>query len=87
MEQTPEWVWQGFEGPADVAAAEKQLHDAIAVTIIGIMVPPRGAPPLGWSTDGSRAMFAIAVRPSALMPCPARMLEAAPQLVGRLVGA
>jgi hypothetical protein len=86
-EEQSAWVRQGFEGPSQRATAEKALHDAISPDIVGNVAPERGLPPMPWSRDGSRVLFAVWVRPDALLPCPDGMIEADPALVGRLVGA
>lgn len=86
-DDTPLWVWQGFFGPMDVAAAAKVIVDGLSITVVGARVPLAGQPPVPVDVDGNVGMFAIQTRPAAPVAVPAGMEAARPDLVGRLVGA
>ena len=83
-QDTPAWVWQGFFGPMEAAAAAwaaVQVGEAV-----GVLVPAEGGP-MPVDLDGLTGMFAVQTRPAAPMAGAAGMMEAAPAMVGRLVGA
>ncbi|HEV7455182.1 MAG TPA: hypothetical protein VGN96_00280 [Roseococcus sp.] len=78
------WVWQGFFGPPPEAMT---AYSAISVGgAIGALVPLEGGPH-AVDVAGEVMMFAVQVRPDAIMACPAGLTEANPDIVGRLVGA
>ena len=79
------WVWQGWEGPLDVATAAKLLIDEDARA--GAWVPMAGEPPELVNVDGTRGMFAVQTRPSSPIPCPAGLSELRPDIIGRMFGA
>ncbi len=81
------WVWQGFFGPYEDAVAGKAFTDALPGDVAGVKVPVAGDPPVAVDLNATTGMFAIQVRPAALVPTPAGLMEANPAMVGRLVGA
>jgi hypothetical protein len=85
MDDPNAWVWQGFFGPMAAAAAGKAITDAD--TRAGVWVPLPGEPPRAVDVDGAMGMFAVQTRVNEPVPRPEGLLEAAPDLVGRLVNA
>lgn len=82
----PAWVWQGFEGPVDLATAGKLITDELPNETAGVKIPLPGMPPMLWNGSGTRAMWAIQVRPNDLQPIPPGCETALSNIVGRLVG-
>ena len=84
-----DYARRGFEGPYDIAVAEKARHEAMMAGTppdIGAILPLAGEPPMPWNVAGTKAMFAVWVRPGVSLPVPEGMDEADPSIVGRLVG-
>ena len=79
------WVWQGWEGPLEVATAAKLVTDQDARA--GVWVPMSGAPPELMDVGGTVGMFAVQTRPSNPIPCPEGLKEMRPDIVGRMFGA
>lgn len=82
--EQPLWVWQGFYGQHDVAAAAYALVTIGAV--VGVLVPLEGGP-VPVDEDSTDWMFAVQTRPANPMPVPSGLKRARPELVGRLIGA
>lgn len=84
-----DYARRGFEGPFEVAAAQKAIYEAFLAGTppdVGAILPPVGEPPMPWNVSGTKAMFAVWVRPGVDLPVPEGMDEADPSIVGRLVG-
>lgn len=79
------WVWQGWEGPLDVATAAKLLIDEDARA--GAWVPMAGEPPELMDVNGTTGMFAVLTRPANPIPCPEGLTEIRSDIVGRMFGA
>lgn len=85
-EETPLWIWVGFEGSTDVATAGKLITDALPSEIAGVKIPLPGEPPMTWDEEGIRAMWAIQCRPDNIPETPEGCIRAKESLVGRMVG-
>lgn len=80
-----EWRRRGFFGPWLMAETRKTA--LVGDPRIGAMLPPAGEPPIVVDPGtGTTGMFAIWDRATDPLPVPVGLVEAAPDLVGRLVG-
>lgn len=78
------WVWQGWEGPIDVATAAKLVIDEDPRA--GVWVPMAGEPPELVDVEGTRGTFAVQTRPWNPIPCPEGMVELRQDIISRLFG-
>jgi hypothetical protein len=83
-ETQSEWVWQGFYGPKAAATAAKAIIDQDMRA--GAWVPVQGQPPMLVDVGGTQAMFAVQTRRGNPIPTPAGLMQAVPNMVGRIVG-
>ena len=85
MSDTDEWSWQGFLGPATIAAASKEEADRD--TRCGARVPIYGQAPLALDVGQTQGIFAVMTRKNDPIPTPPGLLQVNPAIIGRMVNA
>ena len=83
--ETAPWEPRGWVGPADTMAGFKAAVDAMDGAEVGIVNPPRGAPPGEGNTTGTMRSFAVAARPGVEIATPEGCHEMAPHIAAALL--